>query len=130
MPILRASRGAARQGTPELRAGRPPLAVLVPLAVRAPSQRTPQTRAAGFPCASVPIERDEPCLGTRECQSDLLEPLPQHVGEAFRICVVFEPAPTIVCVAPQTRFASTVPFDHVGKPPIAPVGQEHLGAYG
>jgi hypothetical protein len=130
MTMRLAPRGEALQGAPEFLAGRPPLEVILPLAVLAPSTLKPQTLDAGFPCESVPIARDDPCLGAREFQSELLSPLPQHVGEAFRICLVFERAHTIVGVSHQTRFASTVPFDHFCTPHIEHVVQEHIGEDG
>jgi hypothetical protein len=43
---------------------------------------------------------------------------------------VFERAHKIIRVSDQTRFASTVPFDHFFKPHIEHVVQEHIGEYG
>src|SRR5262249_24768101 len=130
MSMLLAPRGEALQGAPELLAGRPPLEVLLPLAVLAPSPLKPQKLDAGFSCESVPIARDDPCLGARQLQAEFLQPSLQHVVEAFRICLVFERADDIVGVANQTRFASTVPFDHFCKPYFKHVVQEHIGEDG
>jgi hypothetical protein len=74
--VLLAPRGEALQGTAEFLAGRPPLEVIFPLAIFAPSKLEPQKLKAGFPCLSVPTERDEPCLGSRQLQSEFLQPLP------------------------------------------------------
>ena len=128
--MLLAPRGEALQGTAEFLAGGAALEVLLPLAGLAPSKRKPEKRAAGFSCVSVPTARDDPCLGVRQCQSELPSPLPQHIVEAFRICWVFARAHEIVRIADQTRFASTGPFDHLCPPHIEPVVQEHIGKDG
>ena len=70
--ILLAPRGEALQRGAEFLAGRAALEVILPLAVLAPSKLNPQKLEAGFPCESVPTERDDPCLGARQFQSELL----------------------------------------------------------
>jgi hypothetical protein len=52
--MLRAPRCEALQSGTEFLAGGAVLEVILPRAVLAPSQLKPQTRAAGFPCKSVP----------------------------------------------------------------------------
>src|SRR2546428_10696797 len=130
MTMLLAPRCEALQSAPEFLAGCSPLEVIFPLAVLAPPNLKSQKLEALFSCLSVPTERDDPCLGARQLQADFLQPSPQHVVDAFRLCLVFERADAIVGVANQTRFASTVPFDHFFKPYIEHVVQEHLGEDG
>src|SRR4029450_513694 len=130
MTMLLAPRCEALQRAPELLAGCSPLEVIFPLAVLAPPKLESQKPEAHFSYLSVPTERDDPCLGARQLQAAFLQPSPQHVVEAFRICLVCERADEIVCVANQTRFASTVPFDHFFKPYSEHVVQEHIGEDG
>jgi hypothetical protein len=127
--ILLAPRGEALHRGAEFLAGRAAREVILPLAVLASSQLKPQNLEAGFPGESVPTDRDDPCLGARPFQSELLSPLPKPFVEAFRIGLVFECAHEIVCVSNQTRVASTVPFDHFFTPHIKHVVQEHMGEY-
>jgi hypothetical protein len=129
-PMLLAPRCEALQSAPECLAGCAPLAVILPLAVLAPPKLASQKLEAPFSCLSVPTARDAPCLGARQLQAELLQPSPQHVVEAFRICLVCERADAIVCVAQQTRFASTGPFDHFVTLSIEHVVQEHIGEDG
>src|SRR2546423_15447914 len=113
MPLLLATRYAALQDAPECLAGRPPLAVLFPLAGLAPSTRQPQHLAAGVACESVPLARDEPCRGARECPPDLFSPLPSPVVDACHRCVVCARAHTIGGGAHQTRVAAPGPCAHL-----------------
>ena len=128
--VLLAPRGEALQGVAEFLPCGPAFEVIFPLAVLAPPKLEPQKLEAGFACESVPTERDDPCLGVRQFQSELPSPLPQHIVEALRICLVFERAHAIVRISDQTRFASTAPFNHFCKPYIEHVVQEHIGKYG
>ncbi len=130
MAVRLAPRGEALQSTAEFLAGRAALEVLFPLAILAPAKRKPEKLEAGFPCVSVPTERDEPRLGRRQLQAELLSPLPQHIVEAFCLCLVFERTYQVVRIPHETRFASTVPFDHFCTPHIEPIVQEHIGEYG
>jgi hypothetical protein len=127
---LLAPRGAALPRGAAVRAGRAALAGSWPLAVLAPANLQPQNRDAGCPGESGPTARDEPGLGARPFPSERRSPWPQPVVDGFRLGVVCERAPASVCVSPQTRVASTVPFDHVCNPHIKHVVQAHLGASG
>src|SRR6266508_660132 len=95
MTMLLAPRCEALQSAPEFLAGCSPLEVIFPLAVLAPPNLESQKLEAHFSCLSVPTERDDPCLGARQLQADFLQPSPQHVVDAFRLCLVFERADAI-----------------------------------
>ena len=130
VPVLFAPRGEALQGAPEFLAGRPPLEGIFPLAGLAPPKLTPQQLAAGFACLAVPTARHAPWLGARQCQAALLSPLPQHVVEAFRVCLFCKRTHAVVRVAAETCCPSTGLFDHFFAPYVQHVVQAHLGEYG
>lgn len=125
--VLLTPRCEALERGPEFLPCGPAFEVISPLASLSPPTLEPQTHDARFSCRLVPTERADPRLGARPLQAALLQPLPQHVGEAFRGCVVCKRTPELVRGADQTRFASAWLRDHFCAPPITCVVPEPVG---
>jgi hypothetical protein len=130
VPRRCAPRGAAVPSGPEFRAGGAVLEGILPLAILPPSDLTPPNLAAGSPGGSVATARDPPRLGRRQLPSAVLEPLPQHVGEAVCRCLSVNRAAALIRVADEARVPSPVRLDPLVNPALHHVVQTHRGQEG